>query len=50
LTEMSRRGVVFASFYDARLLINFAVADNYDPISKEPEFKVTAVSVRKVAT
>jgi len=50
LTEMSRRGVVFASFYDARLLINFAVADNYDPASKEPEFKVTAVSVRKVAT
>ena len=47
---MPRRGVIFASFYDSRLLINRAVADNYDPASKEPEFKVTAVSVRKVAT
>jgi nitrate reductase NapA len=50
VTDTSRRGVVFASFYDARLLINFAVADNYDPASKEPEFKVTAVSVRKAST
>jgi nitrate reductase NapA len=50
LTDVSRRGVVFASFYDSRLLINRVVADNYDPASKEPEFKVTAVSVRKVAT
>ncbi len=50
LTDVSRRGVIFASFYDSRLLINRAVSDNYDPVSKEPEFKVTAVSVRKVAT
>jgi len=50
LTDELRCGVVFASFYDSRLLINRAVADNYDPVSKEPEFKVTAVSVRKVAT
>ena len=49
LTDVSRRGVVFASFYDSKLLINRAVADNYDSISKEPEFKVTAVSVRKVS-
>jgi nitrate reductase NapA len=49
LTDVSRQGVVFASFYDAKLLVNRAVADNYDPISKEPEFKVTRVSLRKVA-
>jgi len=47
-TQASRPGVIFAAFYDAKLLVNRAVADNYDPTSKEPEFKVTAVSVRKV--
>ncbi len=48
LTGVSRLGVVFAAFYDAKLLINRVVADNYDPVSKEPEFKVTAAAVRKV--
>ena len=48
LTGASRLGVVFAAFYDAKLLINRAVADNCDPVSKEPEFKVTAAAVRKV--
>src|SRR5262249_53173774 len=43
-----RPGVVFAAFYDAKLLINRAVADTFDPFSKEPEFKVTAVAVSKV--
>jgi nitrate reductase NapA len=43
-----RRGVLFASFYDHKLLLNDVVADHVDPVSKEPEFKVTAVSVRKV--
>lgn len=47
-TEVSRLGVVFAAFYDAKLLVNRGVADNYDPTSKQPEYKVTAVSVRKV--
>jgi len=50
LNNVTRQGVVFASFYDAKLLINRAVADNYDPTSKQPEYKVTAVSVRKVAS
>ena len=48
LTGVSRLGVVFAAFYDAKLLINRVVADNYDPVSKEPEYKVTAAAVRKV--
>ena len=47
-TEASRPGVIFAAFYDAKLLVNRSVADNYDPTSKEPEYKVTAVSVSKV--
>jgi nitrate reductase NapA len=47
LSRSPRPGVVFASFYDTRLLINRVVADTVDPISKEPEYKVTAVSVAK---
>jgi len=50
LSNATRVGAVFASFYDAKLLINRAVADNFDPTSKEPEYTVTAVSVRRVAT
>lgn len=46
-TEVSRLGVIFGAFYDTKLLVNRAVADNFDPTSKEPEYKVTAVSVRK---
>ncbi len=48
LTGASRLGVVFAAFYDAKLLVNRVVADTYDPVSKEPEYKVTAAAVRKV--
>jgi nitrate reductase NapA len=48
VTDGPRRGVVFASFWDVRLLVNQVVADNVDATSKEPEFKVTAVRVRRV--
>jgi nitrate reductase NapA len=48
VTDGPRRGVAFASFWDVRLLINQVVADHVDPGSKEPEYKVTAVRVRKV--
>ena len=50
VTSSPRRGVLFASFWDARLLINKVVSDHVDPASKEPEFKVTAVRVRKVGS
>ncbi|MBE7492595.1 MAG: nitrate reductase [Planctomycetes bacterium] len=43
-----RPGLVFAAFYDARLLVNRVVADHVDPVSKEPEFKLTAVQFRKI--
>lgn len=49
LTNSTRLGVLFASFYDAKFLINRIVADNFDPVSKQPEYKVTAVAVKKVA-
>jgi nitrate reductase NapA len=48
VTEASRPGVLFASFYDSKLLVNDVVADNLDPTSKQPEYKVTAVAVRKL--
>jgi nitrate reductase NapA len=48
VTTSPREGVVFTTFHDAKLLINRVVADHFDPVSKEPEYKVTAVSLRKV--
>lgn len=48
VTDAPRRGVVFASFWDVRLPINQVVADHVDAVSKEPEYKVTAVRVTKV--
>jgi nitrate reductase NapA len=48
ISENETRGVVFAAFYDPKFMINNIVADNFDPVSKEPEYKVTAVSVKKV--
>jgi nitrate reductase NapA len=41
-------GTLFAAFYDVKLLINAVVADHVDPVSKEPEYKVTAVKLEKV--
>jgi nitrate reductase (cytochrome) len=41
-------GTVFATFYDAEFLINVLVTDKHDPISKQPDYKTTAVSVRKL--
>jgi nitrate reductase NapA len=46
-SENETIGVVFAAFYDPDFLVNKIVADNYDPVSKEPEYKVTAVSISK---
>src|SRR5262249_22531825 len=30
-TQVSRPGIIFAAFYDAKLLVNRTVSDNYDP-------------------
>ncbi len=40
-------GVVFSTFHSPDDLINRAVQDAVDPISKQPEYKVSAVSVRR---
>jgi len=49
VSDRPRYGVVFAAFYDVALLINDAVSDAVDPVSGQPEYKVTAVSVRRVS-
>ncbi len=43
-----RIGVAWASFFDAKVLINRVVADHVDPMSRQPEYKVTAVRLSKV--
>ncbi|MDR2714025.1 MAG: molybdopterin-dependent oxidoreductase [Coriobacteriales bacterium] len=40
-------GVVFAPFFAKETLINLAVHDYYDPLSKEPDYKKTCVSITK---
>jgi nitrate reductase NapA len=40
-------GVVFSTFHSPTHLINRAVHDAVDPTSKQPEFKVSAVAVRR---
>jgi nitrate reductase (cytochrome) len=48
VSSRPRLGVLFAAFYDVRLLVNDAVTDAVDPVSKQPEYKVTAVSLRRM--
>jgi nitrate reductase NapA len=48
VSESSPAGTLFAAFYDAKLLVNRAVADHFDPTSKQPEYKLTAVKVKRV--
>ena len=44
-------GMVFVYWHDQHedRMINKVTADNYDPGSKEPEFKICAVKVKKVS-
>lgn len=48
VTDSLKRGVLFATFFDAKRLINNVVAPHVDPVSKQPEYKVTAVRIEKV--
>ena len=48
ITDRTRVGTLFASFYDTKLLINNIVSDAIDPQSKQPEYKVTAVKMERV--
>lgn len=42
------QGSVFAPFFAYETLINLAVHDYYCPLSKEPDFKKTCVSIEKI--
>ncbi len=41
-------GVVFAPFFAQETLVNLAVQDTYCPLSKEPDYKKTCVSIKKI--
>jgi nitrate reductase NapA len=43
-----RRAALFVPFFDERLLINELTLDEYDPFSKQPDYKKCAARVRKV--
>ena len=43
------KGTVFVPFFDENVLINLVTLDAFDPISKQPDFKKSAVRVTKVS-
>src|SRR5262245_12603521 len=47
VTSGPRQGVLFAAFFDAAFLVNLTVPDAVDPMSRQPEYKVTAVALAK---
>ena len=51
LLEGPTEGLVFAYWHDQEQsrMINKVTKDDYDPVSKEPEFKICAVQVKRVS-
>ena len=49
VTERSPQGVVFATFHFREAAVNLLTIDKLDPTAKIPEYKVCAVSIRKVS-
>jgi len=47
VTDSPKAGVVFVPFFDAKRLINYVVSPAVCPLSKQPEYKVTAVRIEK---
>jgi nitrate reductase NapA len=47
--ENGQAGSVFVHFHDPERLVNELTVDAYDPVSREPEFKIAAVKVERVA-
>ena len=43
------RGMIFVPFFDETRLINRVTLDEYDPFSKQPDYKKCAARVRKVS-
>jgi nitrate reductase (cytochrome) len=42
------RGTVFVPFFDETIMINDLTLDAIDPFSKQPDYKKSAVRIRKV--
>jgi nitrate reductase NapA len=42
------RGSVFVPFFDENLLVNLVTLDEFDPFSKEPDYKKCAVRIERV--
>jgi len=45
--DVCRPGMVFVPWFDANLLVNKLTVSAFDPISKQPEFKICGVKVTK---
>lgn len=41
-------GMLFATWFEAKRLVNAVTIDAFDPGSKEPEFKICAVKIEKL--
>lgn len=46
--ENAREGSIFIHMHDPERLVNSMTVDAFDPVSKEPEFKIAAVKVEAV--
>ncbi len=46
--SVPQKGLVFIPFFDETRMVNEITLDQYDPISKEPDYKKCAVKVEKV--
>lgn len=49
VTERSPEGVVFVTFHFKESAVNLLTLDKLDPTAKIPEYKVCAVTIRKIA-
>jgi nitrate reductase (cytochrome) len=50
ITEDSREGMVYLHMHDPDRMCNILTNDVFDPVSRQPEFKICAVKVAKVRT
>ena len=47
VTEVCKKGLIAVPFFDPKKLVNKLFLDATDPISREPEYKICAVRIRK---
>ena len=47
VTEVCKKGLIAVPFFDPEKLVNKLFLDATDPISREPEYKICAVRIRK---